>query len=196
MIRRFFAALGASAVLAGCSSLDAHLSPYYTATPVGTSGGATPAPSSAPSSSSTSCSNGSTPSASVTILMSSQIAAGTSTPGAIAGYADNASAAVTGTIVAAPISVSVGSTVQFYNFDTATRSAAAIVGTSFPASESFASTLMFQTGTSIASTGQWSTGYVASGCVSQVLTVPAAGTYIFGDLTSYSSGLRGVIVAQ
>lgn len=194
--RRIFVAMIACAALAACSSLDAHLSPYYTAPGSGATATATATSiATGTNSSSNTCTNGTTPTASVVIDMSALIGAGTSTAGAIMGYADNT---LTSIATSDPISVSVGSTVQFFNAESTavTHSAAGLTSASFPNAYSFASSLMFASGTAITTAGPWSTGYLPMGCVSQVFTVPAAGTYLFGDLTSYASGFRGVIVAQ
>lgn len=91
--------------------------------------------------------------------------------------------------------VAVGSFVQFVNTDGFAHTATSIPGaSSFPASSPFSVNAQHQTGAAV-STG-WSSGTLQSGQSSQVISVDAPGTYLFGCFFHYGAPMRGAIVAQ
>jgi hypothetical protein len=189
----------------GCDgALNAHLGNFYkNAQP-------TVAPTGAPTSSA-SCPQGGTVSAPSTpstgagtafVDMTSSAGAATSNYGAVQGYIADAS--LGGSIpspfpAAAPIQVSAGATLVFYNLDLqpTVHAATGIAGTSFPTSASLSNV---QTGSAISTSGGWATGPISGNCYSQALTVPAtapSGTvYYFGDPAAYPQGVRDVVVVE
>jgi hypothetical protein len=111
--------------------------------------------------------------------------------------------------MSSPIVLRPGDVVQFVNVDFpangstqgTSHSAASLQSASFPGSYSFASASFSPVGSTISNTTNWSTGeipsYVSPLCYSQPLTVPASGTYAFGDLDFYNpNSLRDVIVVS
>jgi hypothetical protein len=108
-----------------------------------------------------------------------------------------------------PIVLRPGDVVQFVNVDFpangssqgTSHSAASLQSASFPASYTFPSASFSPVGTMISNTTNWSTGEIPSYqtplCYSQPLTVPASGTYAFGDLDFYNpNSMRDVIVVS
>ena len=199
------ALLALACIVAGCGgAFDAHLAGFYAANG-GVAGNPTPAPTTGPVTSGCATGTSATSSGStVLVLMSEGLTVGTSSAGAIAGYLDNA---VPG-VQSQPVIVTVTGTtptIQFFNAEptgsAVVHSAAAVTGTSFPTTFTFDPTLQVADGTVIAQTG-WSTGPVNPQCYSRTFSVPATGTFLFGDLQLFSStsiggvGMRGVISAQ
>ncbi len=108
-----------------------------------------------------------------------------------------------------PIVLRPGDVVQFVNVDFpangssqgTSHSAASLQSSSFPASYTFPSAAFSPVGSAISNTTDWSTGeipsYTTPLCYSQPLTVPASGTYAFGDLDFYNpNSMRDVIVVS
>ncbi len=94
----------------------------------------------------------------------------------------------------ASTTLAVGSTVRFVNVDTFAHTATAIPGaTAFPASSPFGASA--QTASGSALSGAWSSGTLQAGAASQVITVDAPGTYLFGCFFHYGAPMRGEIVA-
>lgn len=94
-----------------------------------------------------------------------------------------------------PAHVSVGSFVQFVNSDGFAHTATAIPGASgFPASSPFSVSAQQQSGSTVS--GSWSSGTLAAGQSSQLISIDAAGTYYFGCFFHYGAPMRGTIVAQ
>jgi hypothetical protein len=109
----------------------------------------------------------------------------------------------------APISLRPADTIQFVNVDPAaasgtdgtSHSAAGLESTSFPATYTFPSAAFSPVGSMLSDTADWSTGEIPAVatvlCYSQPITVPASGTYYFGDLDFYNlNSMRGVIVVS
>ncbi len=108
-----------------------------------------------------------------------------------------------------PIVLRPGDVVQFVNVDFpsssstqgTSHSAASLQSASFPASYTFPTAAFSPVGSAISNTTDWSTGeipsYTTPLCYSQALTVPASGTYAFGDLDFYNpNSMRDVIVVS
>jgi len=91
--------------------------------------------------------------------------------------------------------VPVGSTIRFTNSDTFAHTAT-FIGTqaSFPGASPFGSSALTQSGNTLSQ--GWSSGSLAAGAASQVITVDLPGTYLFGCFYHYGAPMRGVIVAQ
>ena len=126
--------------------------------------------------------------------------------GQIAGYAfTNADGSVGDQTE--PIAVSVGQVIQFANYDGFQPVEILHTATGFPNAKGFPSipyafpkSAFTQVGDAITA-GNWSTGAIPPGngstvCYSQPFTVPAAGTFYFGDAEYYNTttSLRDVIV--
>jgi len=106
-----------------------------------------------------------------------------STFGTVAGYSPN------------PLTVSVGSIVQFVNDDNFTHTASFVSTTGFPVGNPLSSAAQTPSGTDLASAG-WSSGNILGGAFSQGFTASTAGTYYYGCFYHYGSPMRGVIVVQ
>jgi len=196
------------AAFAGCNgSLDSHLGGFYAANG-GNPANPTPIPTSTPVTTS-GCSTGTSQTSSgstVLVLMSEGLTQGSSTAGPIAGFLDNA---VPGTqsqpVIVTVTGTTTPPTVQFFNAEppgaAVVHSAAAVSGSSFPSTYTFLAAQQAANGTSIGQ-NSWSTGPVNPQCYSRTFTVPATGTFLFGDLQFYADtsvggvGMRGVISAQ
>jgi len=117
----------------------------------------------------------------------------------------------------APVTVTTAQIVQFINTEPSgsvlTHSAVGFTGNTFPTvPHAFPSGSDTQTGTAITkapapgTTIPWSTGEIepaaestsGTACASQVFTLPAAGTFYFGDFNTYDSAasMRGEIVVS
>jgi hypothetical protein len=196
-LQQFAAALACAAALVACERVGAG---YY---------GPDTNPSASPSASaSLPPGNCASPSATVLIGMSSAFALDQDpTFGPLAGYADVTNAEPT---QAGVVDATVGESVQFVNLEAAAVNHSAV---GFPAAGSgasgfpavpyaFPSAAASPSSATVIGTAYWSTGRIApsSGdpCYSQSFTVPAAGTYYFGDLDYYNTitSLRGVIVVS
>ena len=91
--------------------------------------------------------------------------------------------------------VAVGSTIRFVNSDGFAHTATLVPGaTTFPAPYPFKASDLNQSGSVISQ--PFSSGALVAGASSQIITIDAAGTYIFGCFFHYLSPMRGVIIAQ
>lgn len=90
--------------------------------------------------------------------------------------------------------VAVGSSIRFINSDGFAHTATAIPGAAFPAGSPFTVSAQTQAGTKLSQA--WSSGTLAAGTPSQLITVDHAGTYLYGCFFHYGSPMRGAIVAQ
>lgn len=91
--------------------------------------------------------------------------------------------------------VAVGSTIRFTNSDTFAHTAT-LIGTqpAFPASSPFGGSALTQAGNTLSQ--PWSSGALAAGSASQIITVDLPGTYLYGCFFHYGAPMRGVIVAH
>ena len=109
----------------------------------------------------------------------------------------------------APIDLRPGDTIQFVNVDPAaasgangtSHSAAGFGSASFPATYTFPSQADLPIGATLSNTALWSTGEIPAEanvlCYSQTFTIPASGTYYFGDVDFYdSTSMRDVIIVS
>jgi plastocyanin len=92
--------------------------------------------------------------------------------------------------------VSVGTLLQFKNSDGFPHTATAISGAkTFPTADPFTNAALTQSGSSLS--GGFSSGALAAGATSQMISVDKAGVFLFGCFFHYaSSGMRAAIVAQ
>lgn len=90
--------------------------------------------------------------------------------------------------------VAVGMGLRFINSDGFAHTATAISAAAFPTGSPFTASAQTQSGTKLSQA--WSSGALAAGAASQVLTVDRAGTYLYGCFFHYGSPMRGVIVAH
>lgn len=217
----FLAIFACGFVVAGCSHAD-YSSLYASPSPSATaSGSASPTSSASASASPTATPSSSAsiaPAACGTPLANSVfIAVGSyiedesppdPTYGTIYGYAIVDSAGDYPQ-TSSPIVLRPGDVVQFVNVDFpangstqgTSHSAASLQSASFPANYSFPNASFAPVGSTIGNTSNWSTGEIPSYqsplCYSQPLTVPASGTYAFGDLDFYNpNSMRDVIVVS
>jgi plastocyanin len=91
--------------------------------------------------------------------------------------------------------VAVGSTIRFTNSDTFAHTAT-FIGTqaSFPAASPFSGSALTQSGNTLSQ--GWSSGSLAAGAASQIISVDLPGTYLYGCFYHYGAPMRGVIVAH
>jgi plastocyanin len=93
------------------------------------------------------------------------------------------------------VTVPVGSSIRFTNSDGFAHTATVIPGaTTFPSGSPFTVAAQTQSGTEISQ--DWSSGVLQPGSFSQIISVNAPGTYLFGCFFHYGAPMRGTIVAQ
>jgi len=93
--------------------------------------------------------------------------------------------------------VPVGSTVRFVNIDSFAHTASAVGGATFPATSPLGTSALSPSQDLRLSTG-WSTGTLAAGASSPVLTADVAGTYLYGCFFHYGAAtpMRAAIVVR
>jgi plastocyanin len=202
-----FAALAFGAAITGCSHAD-----YSSVLP-----GATATPSSSASASPTATATAIPATCGTAVPGSVYIAIGSyiepETPidpayGTLYGYALTDSVGDY-PLNSGPIDLKPGDTIQFVNVDPAaasgtdgtSHSAAGFQSASFPSDYTFPAAASDPVGSTLSTTALWSTGEIPAQadtlCYSQTLTVPASGTYYFGDVDFYdSTSMRDVIVVS
>lgn len=91
----------------------------------------------------------------------------------------------------------VGSTVRFVNTDSFAHTASAVGGATFPASSPLGTSALTPSQDLRLSTG-WTTGTLAAGASSPVLTADLAGTYLYGCFFHYGAAtpMRAAIVVR
>ena len=95
----------------------------------------------------------------------------------------------------AQTAVAAGSFVQFVNSDGFAHTVTAIPGAStFPAGSPFTTSAQTQTGAAVS--GAWSSGTLAAGARSQLISIDKPGTYLYGCFFHYGAPMRGAIVAK
>ena len=94
-----------------------------------------------------------------------------------------------------PLTVPVGSIVQFVNDDNFTHTASSVGSSGFPAGNPLSSVAQTPSGVDLASPA-WSSGNIAGGSLSQGFTASTPGTYYYGCFYHFGSPMRGVIVVQ
>jgi plastocyanin len=90
--------------------------------------------------------------------------------------------------------VSVGSSVQFVNRDTFAHTATSLGTSAFPSDPGFPASALSPSGTRLSA--GWSSGTLAAGAVSPVLTADLPGTYLYGCFFHYGAPMRGAIVVR
>ncbi|MEO7039871.1 MAG: hypothetical protein ABI186_07590 [Candidatus Elarobacter sp.] len=93
--------------------------------------------------------------------------------------------------------IPVGSTVRFVNVDSFAHTASAVGGATFPAVSPLGTNALNPSQDRRLSTG-WSSGTLAAGASSPVLTADVAGTYLYGCFFHYGAAtpMRAAIVVQ